>query len=1027
MVSEKIPSSKGIENTKNKTGYFLKIIWEKLTTVISWKSNSSKLDEPWLNVDDNTSKTNWLNVDDNTNLNKKKWFDEDGNIIWQDIKDFELDRYDKIEEVEWIKAHLLNLENMNFQERPIYRLQRLKIWEKLNKKPLFLKEPGWWKNKISAAIYRDPFWKFVILKKHNNQYQKALFDDFDELFLVINTMSEYKSNINISLNDLSNYQKMPINNIKYSDNIEETQWIMPKIWKQLEEREDISIEDAPQKIIITFPADEDINKIYKEIFRPLVENKLYKVKWERAKHHFLNAFELKGIYDKSKNIYVQKQESKIKWELIEIPYTRLGTIEKIDWIDTYSLDFDDKIFQERSFDLVKQINIWVKLDKKPVILRENAYIWDKSKISAAIYKIDWKFIILKKQYNQYEKAYFYTRNDLEKALIEIFKHENLIKVNHQDLVYYSKQNLQTETNIKKDSHTFKLRGNWNNISLDEKKESLEKIGITMEYYREELVTIGKGEEIFQFKTRKKDNIEKVNKIIQEYSQEQISNIIENKNIQKLLNEWIKIPIGRIEEIADLDNESIENIIDISPYPFLINKLYYYNFEMLKKFTHQEVQKLIKLNRIWWGFNIHDLFQFSTVSDNVVEKILANDWFRKLHKLQVSDINRSLSIPYDIQLIANISGIIEYLSPKIKQLKKLGFKINLWDIKPLINLENLSEFERISKNIGKNKTKINDAKKSKDKNKFNEIEKDMKKESDIFIELINEVKSELNEKDERISKYLWKWFDNRVWLINYVLKEIVYPKINSIDGEQQKNIIMTISQYVWECYNIQRYLNNEIYKDNPSRLLCDIKWGVSFLHLKWKVEAEREWWSLIFYVENELDFVRIQEWKQEIFEENNIYKDPDGKEYTPAGGFASKFSKIDALSNTLVVINGTKEKTNKNVKIHELRHSLDYRLMSFIEEATPALKSAKMEILAYMLEDLNKETITQILTNGKNYHYGMEIWSKYWTKHIRKVKKYIDIAFIFKESWQNDYLNRLAITPLNSRKKLIKPPFLENKN
>lgn len=660
----------------------------------------------------------------------------------------------------------------------------------------------------------------------------------------------------------------------------------------------------------------------------------------------------------------------------------------------------DRPFDGRPMNFLKTLNIWNKLDMTPILLQDRS-----KKTKAIIYRDDeWKFILLIYRYGFFDKITFDMYDELDEGIKDVFGSEENVKVSVKSILEYNNKSVNQKSYTKNVEPPIHINIDRERSDIEAKQKGLQEWWISLDFYGSKEVFDERSKK--KFKIRVKKDEEEVLKIIDSLDKEKIEEIFSNSNIQKLRSVGIKIPLGRVEELLGLDKEIVDKLIRI--YTKISMNIYDREFKEFASLDDTIFYKAEKLKIAWIDVSIRDIEKCGELSEEEIIDAIKNDKVKKLKLMWVKVMN----IPEDVQILASIDIIMTYrqdFRDNVNTITKNGLKMTLREIKSLIYMGTMVPFVNMRKNIWRDKKAWEEIQETRDGRKIWALKERIKQETDITLSIIDDTIKALAENDLFITK--WSEYSYQSKIVNDILEKLVYPRIGSMDGETQKTIVLTVAGYVGDCFSIEHYIKSPEYKDNPEKLLCAVR-GIDVWCLEWKVTMEREWGSIVFYVENELDYMKVCESQEHVFWEKWIYKDIDWRVLWATGWFSTSYSKIYQLANTVTVINGPKERLeNAEIKKHELRHSLDNRLMIIWSE-TAVMKSMKMEILAYMINGYSQEKIQQMLLESGLYTHAMNRESKEWQNHIYKVERYIKDAFKVKALWIDHYMNRLAITPIN---------------
>lgn len=319
-------------------------------------------------------------------------------------------------------------------------------------------------------------------------------------------------------------------------------------------------------------------------------------------------------------------------------------------------------------------------------------------------------------------------------------------------------------------------------------------------------------------------------------------------------------------------------------------------------------------------------------------------------------------------------------------------------------------QTIQKNFNRNKDFLRNIHKSRDIWSIKEYRERIEQEKQIVVSLVDELVISLEQKESITES-----------TITEIIREI-FPKIKDMDGGVQLSILKTIHQYITNIINIEKYLSMPEYKNNPKKLLCDIR-GVKYESIEWNVVVKRQGANLVFYIVDKIDFLKIYNSNDELFYDENekIYKNNLWKKIDEVWWFLSYSSEIKELEKTLVVVNWIKTQKDRGeqevieeVTKHELRHGLNAFLIQEISET-----HEKDEIIAYSTGKKNSyKDIVQTLTDPKwIYTYDLKEETLEWETHVNNIKIATKIALDLKLAKIPNYLNILAITPMSQRPKL----------
>ncbi len=278
--------------------------------------------------------------------------------------------------------------------------------------------------------------------------------------------------------------------------------------------------------------------------------------------------------------------------------------------------------------------------------------------------------------------------------------------------------------------------------------------------------------------------------------------------------------------------------------------------------------------------------------------------------------------------------------------------------------------------------------------FKKWKEKLKTQLDLIASIPNSFKLEADKYD-----YI-SW--NKQVILEYII--LKYLEIfEELSIEQRIQVIDRMYRYITNKTNVNKYLEDPKYKNNPNQLIADIIW-IDSSKIMWNIEVENDGANLTFYINDVEDYYYIRNnWKWDTW----------------SIGFATKKSKIEELWWTFAVINSSKSNEDSMaIKNHEVRH-LDDIIISEKLDVFDALSSAKMEILANLTEGYNIDSIKDILklwiydyyNDFKLIKRNSETYKKFRQIYEKELSIALNIAKKIQEANIPNYIDLLAITPV----------------
>ncbi len=354
-----------------------------------------------------------------------------------------------------------------------------------------------------------------------------------------------------------------------------------------------------------------------------------------------------------------------------------------------------------------------------------------------------------------------------------------------------------------------------------------------------------------------------------------------------------------------------------------------------------------------------------------------------------------------------------------------------------------QFNQIMHTIGTQKNSFQDWKNATTSDRF---------KRQALVERFKDYRKTVQEMIAYLPDQIMEYFDqNPAATVKDAIKEN-YPLMQDLDGLLQMQIIEKITLYKQKIDTIEKYINMPEYTTAPAKLLCDMR-GLKYEVVSdpQKITMRREWANIVFVVPNELDYIKIEHIQEDILIQNNQYRDSKWNTFQRSGWFAHEYSKIRGLEWTLNVVNGAgiTPKQKRNTIVHENRHTLNKYL--FTEKDREPLVRAKDEILAYLKDGSSTKDIAKNLLEKwwlydyyadlkidtpptsemeyaltRNKDNSNEEYEKTWEVYGAALSKSIAIAAKFKRTGIDNYLDLLAITPIQQRGRLEKTYISEIK-
>jgi len=226
-----------------------------------------------------------------------------------------------------------------------------------------------------------------------------------------------------------------------------------------------------------------------------------------------------------------------------------------------------------------------------------------------------------------------------------------------------------------------------------------------------------------------------------------------------------------------------------------------------------------------------------------------------------------------------------------------------------------------------------------------------------------------------------------------------PKWKHFNLTTKLKILPRIIEYHTKVNKIDELLAQ--YKWSNNELLKYVYWKT----VKWKIEVERESSGIIFYINNEDEYIKIN--------------GSDKSAWLKTGK-----SNISELRWSIAFVrwkNKWKWSESNKIKNHEARHTFNDIIL---KDNDLPLSGWKDEIIAYLSEWKSFNDIKNTLTdeNWLYNYFEYKKWSdeyeKLWKNYKEKISLYIDEAIIIKKLFPKNYLNILSVFDIKEWKILI---------
>lgn len=235
----------------------------------------------------------------------------------------------------------------------------------------------------------------------------------------------------------------------------------------------------------------------------------------------------------------------------------------------------------------------------------------------------------------------------------------------------------------------------------------------------------------------------------------------------------------------------------------------------------------------------------------------------------------------------------------------------------------------------------------------------------------------------------------------VLK-VLFTNQSQFTREQRFEIIIKSKRYYDSFNKVQKYSNKY---PNAQDLLSQVNpYKVNYYEIQGKIECQQEGMNLTFYFSDEEDYYRCL-WMK--------------KNRRESGGMKLWYSQLPDINGTICFVNGpvwVENDFTQVVQIHENRHITN----GFLFESNLPEDAAKDEIIAYMSDGTSQEYLVKILTSiWALYNYFEPLmyrdyarFEQQWSIYANRVERYISQAYTVASLYPDEYLDLLAVTPIN---------------
>jgi len=516
------------------------------------------------------------------------------------------------------------------------------------------------------------------------------------------------------------------------------------------------------------------------------------------------------------------------------------------------------------------------------------------------------------------------------------------------------------------------------------------------------------------KTKLDININKIDDLFKNLDEDS------KKVLIKLLEDNPNISLEKIKWFTDYYQTDLEQKVIFNILSTLSNKLNSSSFELLfDKWVYTQIGLILFLNLVWK--NELDLLKFGNFLF-FLKHLSYDEWLQYYSVYWKYDLFLKLNeINYknykNISILNNIN--IDQLTYILKTYPNIDFKKILEDFRDITFIYDILK-QNPGLSLDKFYFKINYCKlqelwlsesfllKFFERNALDNEERLYKLKSLKDKEWIKKLRSDIQDQLLWISE-----------IISKVEKEYeIYPDISLkqlIDKVLQNPEKYTVRQKVLLISKIGEYY---IKVKKIDQLLIKYKWKYNELleyvygkKVNWKLFAERHSAWLVFYVYNKNDYVKLH-WNETAKE---------------SWWFKTQWSTLDELEGSITFVNWKKEwrwSYSEKTKIHEARHALNDIIFTWNYDA---LERAKDEIIAYITDWSSINRLKEWLLDENwlyNYYEDLknsnpEKYRELWNKHVEKVDKMIDNAYLIKQFFPDKHSDILAVFEPKQWKELIK--------
>lgn len=260
--------------------------------------------------------------------------------------------------------------------------------------------------------------------------------------------------------------------------------------------------------------------------------------------------------------------------------------------------------------------------------------------------------------------------------------------------------------------------------------------------------------------------------------------------------------------------------------------------------------------------------------------------------------------------------------------------------------------------------------------------------------------------------------------------------SQLKNTSRKKVLQKAINYINNLVTIRSYVNMPQFKENPQLLLSAIH-HIPVWDFQGKITAQIQKYNIIFYIENDEDYIKIHGgWRESALK---------------SWWFFSPFwGNIEALKGCITYQRGVYRPGAKLTMKHEERHTENHILRDTMprkwvqinkwldkQNLTRMLELTKDEIIAYMTDrdeddmsiylklHLPFESDAEHLYDYRNHLWLIDNREKLTEEYNKSMYQLIQIAFGFKKAQIPNFLDLLSITPAKNWS-LIESGFLNSK-